>query len=143
MINPQEGRGALAASRLGSRGGWLRNEPWTSSPIGKWMIASFGEDVLPSQLEQPVPIFIIFFVFLSASFSFSSGTKHYTAARTPSCRMQHKGILWVPLQEPAWPQLGVDVGGVLRMLLENAFVLPGSTSNSTRAEALMPTKQPQ
>lgn len=106
------------------------------------MIVSFGEDVLPSQLEQPVPIFIIF-VFLSASFSFSSGTKHYTAAGTPSCRMQHKGILWVPFQEPAWPQLGVDVGGMLRMPLENAFVLPGSTSSSTRADTLMPTNQPQ
>lgn len=74
------------------------------------MIASFGGDVLPSQLEQPVPIFIISVLF-AASFSFSSGAKHYPAARAPSCQMQHKGILWVPFKEPGWPQLGVDVGG--------------------------------
>lgn len=73
---------------------------------GKWMIASFGGDVLPSQLEQPVPIFIIF-VSLSASFSLSSGTKHHAAARTPSWQRRHKGTLRVPLEKP----LGVDVGG--------------------------------
>lgn len=110
MINPQKAGEPLLPPDSGSRGGWLRNEPWTSGPIGKWMIASFGEDVLPSQLEQPVPIFIIF-IFLSASFSFSSGTKHDTEARTPSWRKQHKGILWVSCEEPAWLWLGVDVAG--------------------------------
>lgn len=45
-----------------------------SSPIGKCMIASFGGDVLPSWLEQAMPIFLIFFS-LSASFSLSSEAK--------------------------------------------------------------------
>lgn len=40
-----------------------------SSPIGKCMIASFGGDVLPSRLEQSLPIFLIF-VSLSASLTF-------------------------------------------------------------------------
>lgn len=45
-----------------------------SGPIGKCMIASFGGDVLPSQLEQPVPI-LLMFASLSASSSLSFGAK--------------------------------------------------------------------
>lgn len=102
-------------------------------PIGKWMIASFGGDVLPSQLEQPVPIFIIF-LSLSASFSLSSGTKHSAAARAPSWQVHHKtslqslwrsglatarrGCLWalgmpreMPLCSLGWVQhLGLGLG---------------------------------
>lgn len=34
--------------------------PGRSGPLGECVIASFGGDVLPSWLEQSVPIFLIF-----------------------------------------------------------------------------------
>lgn len=106
-----------------------------SSSIRKCMIASFGGDVLPSQLEQSLPIFLIF-VSLSASLVFllEQNNKRQPEHHLGKCSTKEfSGCFWGSRPGPVtWHRYQQELG----MPLGNASLgvpwLPGPPV-STRA----------